>query len=739
MIELEGIVEEIVFQNQTNGYLVCEFGTKDDVLIVVGILPFVSVGENLRITGDFGVHPSYGEQFKVHYFEKILPSSPEAIRKYLASGIVKGIGPQTAQKIIKQFGDETFHIIRHEPTRLTSVKGVSMEKALRVSEYFTKQSSLGLMINFLQEYQIDAHYFTRISTLFGDEAIEKIRKNPYSLTDDEIGLDFRTADNIALNVGIDINSEHRISSGILFVLREGTNNGHVYLPLSELTKQTNKILGVSETNIENALVKLAVNRQVVVVNHEEGKIIYLARFFDAETYIAARITKMNLTKLEVDKNELHGNIKTIEAEQGIELEAKQIESVCEAVAHEMLIITGGPGTGKTTIIKTIIKLFEKHGFRVCLTAPTGKAARRMSDVAGREAKTIHRLLEVGYSDNTRLPYFGRDEDRPIESDLIIVDEASMVDIILFSALLKAVPDGSKLILVGDSDQLPSIGAGNLLGDLLGSEKVPSVRLTEIFRQAAKSMIIVNAHKINKGEMPILNLKESDFYFMKVLKESDLADEVLQLCKDRLPKAYQLDCMRDIQVITPMRKGAVGVRSLNKILQAELNPPSSNKKEKEVWGNVFREGDKVIHIKNNYAIEWYKEELSTPDGVGVFNGDCGVVISIDLEEELMLVKFEDGKSVFYTWEQLAELELAYAMTVHKSQGSEFPVIVVPIYKGPEILLTRNLIYTAVTRAQQLVVLVGDKEVFLKMIKNNKQKQRYSSLKSKMVEFYTVRAH
>ena len=730
LVTYEGIVEEIIFTNEINGFTVCEIQNDEDTIIAVGFMPFINVGETLKVTGKMVNHPDYGEQLKVEMYEKTLPKTIEAIEKYLGSGLIKGVGPATAKKIVKRFGEDTLNVIQFHPEELSTIKGVKLEKALRIGEAFAEQKELKDVVMFLQEYGISPSFSAKIYKHFGSDTIEKIRSNPYILAEEIHGITFKTADRIAKSIGIDPNSEHRITSGIKYVLSQAAVGGHTFLRSDNLIEYTSNLLDVDISNIDNMLVSLIMDKSVYVEKCEDYNRVYLSSFYNAELGVARRLFDMSMVEFKGDLKNFDKKIEAIQKKEGIVLADKQKEAVREALINGVLVITGGPGTGKTTIIKTIISLLDGEGYEVALAAPTGRAAKRMTEATGYEAKTIHRLLEIGYAGDEDQLVFMKTESNPIEADVVIIDEMSMVDILLMNNLLKAVAYGTRLILVGDVDQLPSVGPGNVLCDIIKSGIIKTVKLTEVFRQAQESMIVVNAHSINRGEQVILNEKDKDFFLVSRNTPMEIAKTILELCRERIPNCYGFDPVRDIQILTPMRKGIVGVSNLNKELQKILNPQSKNKREKAFRDFLFREGDKVMQIKNNYNLKWEKKDNPLENGTGVFNGDTGIICEIDSEEQKIVVCFEDEKIVNYDFTILDELELAYAVTVHKSQGSEFPVVIMPVFSGPQVLMTRNLLYTAVTRARNLVILTGTKKCLEDMIQNDRETNRNSDLVGKL---------
>ncbi|MCX7749816.1 MAG: ATP-dependent RecD-like DNA helicase [Clostridia bacterium] len=730
MITIEGTIEEIIFSNEVNGYTICDVRHEQEVVTAVGYMPFINVGETVKITGKWVTHPDYGEQLKVETYEKMLPETTDAIEKYLASGIIKGVGPATAKKIVKKFGEDTLNIIQFSPEKLSTVKGINYEKALRIGQVFADQRELMKVIMFFQEYGISSTYATKIYKTFGENTIEEIKSNPYRLADEVFGIGFKTADRIARNMGIDPASKYRISSAIKYVLSQAAGNGHTYISDGKLKEHTSALLEVSIESIDDALITLVMDKAVFVEKENGYNKVYLSAFYQAELNVCKRLVELSNLCFEEEKDTFDKLMHDIQIEDKIILAERQKEAIREALVNGVMVITGGPGTGKTTIIRSIIKILEREGHEVALAAPTGRAAKRMSEATGVEAKTIHRLLEIGFAGDDSNLTFTKNDSNPVDADVIIIDEMSMVDILLMNHLLKAIMPGTRLILVGDVDQLPAVGAGNVLKDIIMSGMLKTVKLTDVFRQAEESMIIVNAHRINKGEIPYLNRKGKDFYFMPRGGTGDMIKTVVELCCTRLPNAYGYDPMRHIQVLTPMRKGQTGVTNLNIELQKALNPSDKNKSEKSFREYLFREGDRVMQIKNNYGLRWEKKRKPYLEGEGVFNGDTGIIQEIDQEEQKVVVLFEDEKVVEYDFSILDEIEPAFAITIHKSQGSEFPVVVLPIYQGPQILMTRNLLYTAITRAKSLAVLVGSEDALYEMINNEREALRFSGLADKI---------
>lgn len=732
MEKITGYVDHIVYRNAENGYTVLNLVNKEEEITCVGIFSAIAEGENIEASGDYTDHPTYGRQFKVEHFEERAPEDAQAIERYLGSGAIKGIGLALAARIVRRFKEDTFRIIEEEPERLAEIKGISERKAMEIATQVNEKRDLRQTMIFLQQYGITMNLAVKIYNRYGQEVYEILKKNPYQLAEDIDGVGFKTADEIAARVGIRSDSDFRIRSGILYVLSGAASEGHTFLPQEELTKRASELLQVAPEFIEKHYMDLAIERKLMLKQKEEQTQIYTASFYYMESNVATMLKQLDVTYDESD-TAIEKRILAIQKQTGMELEEHQVEAVKEAVKNGLLIITGGPGTGKTTTINTIIRYFEAEGMDIFLAAPTGRAAKRMSETTGYEARTIHRMLELngGMEGNAG---FERNEMNPLETDVIIIDEMSMVDISLMHSLLKAIPTGTRLILVGDVNQLPSVGPGCVLKDIIDSGVCNVVKLTKIFRQAATSDIIVNAHKINRGEEVVLDNKSMDFFFLKRYDADVIINVVLQLIKQKLPKFVKAS-EYDIQVLTPMRKGLLGVERLNVILQKYLNPPSPEKREKEYGDTIFREGDKVMQTKNNYQLEWEIKSrfgLTIEKGMGIFNGDTGIIREINDFAETVTVEFDEGRMVDYSFKLLEELELAYALTIHKSQGSEYPAVVIPLLSGPSMLMNRNLLYTAVTRARKCVTLVGNEATFAEMIKNTSQQKRYSGLCDRLKE-------
>ena len=729
---LAGYVEHIIYRNADNGYTVLNLVSGEDEITCVGIFSAIAEGENIEAQGEYTEHPTYGQQFKVTSFEEKAPEDEEAIERYLGSGAIKGIGLAMAARIVRRFKEDTFRIIEEEPERLAEIKGISNRKAMEIASQVNEKRDLRQAMIFLQQYGITMNLAVKVYQAYGQDVYGIIRENPYRLADDIDGVGFRTADEIAARVGIRMDSDFRVRSGILYTLLQASGEGHTYLPETELTPRASKLLNVTAEQVEKQYMDLAIERKIILKQMEDQTQIYAASFYYIEANTATMLKRLNVS-YDVSDAEIEQRIRGIEKKSGMTLDEHQVTAVKEAVRNGLLVITGGPGTGKTTTINTIIRYFELEGLEIFLAAPTGRAAKRMSETTGFEARTVHRMLELnGGAEGSG--GFERDESNPLEANVIIVDEMSMVDISLMYSLLKAISVGPRLILVGDVNQLPSVGPGSVLRDIIQSHACNVVMLTKIFRQASTSDIIVNAHKINHGEEVILDNKSMDFFFLKRYDADVIINVVLQLIKQKLPKFVDATPY-DIQVLTPMRKGLLGVERLNGILQRYMNPPANDKVEKEYGSTVFREGDKVMQTKNNYQLAWEirtKFGLTVDKGLGIFNGDMGIIRQINDFAEQMIIEFDEGRMVEYPYKLLDELELAYAITIHKSQGSEYPAVVIPLLGGPMMLMNRNLLYTAVTRARKCVTLVGNEVTFRQMIQNTSQQKRYSGLCDRLKE-------
>ncbi len=728
METITGSVEEIVFYNKENGYCVCDIDSEGKLITATGIMHYISPGETVTLTGNFVMHAVYGEQFQVTAFSKTPPNSTDSIYKYLSSGLIKGIGPASAKKIVDAFGEETLSVIENTPEKLSEIKGISIKKAYEINSRYIIQFGIKNLVMFLQKHGISVSHTGKIHKILGSDAVKKIKENPYLLAQKIEGIGFKTADNLAFGLGFDKSNPERIKSGVKFTLAEASSYGNTYYPKKMLIQKACSILECCEQSVRDAIDMLVIEKQIVCEQFKSTEAVYLKNLHICESNAAIRLKGIANKTVNAPECDFEKIIEKAEKSCNIKLQELQKEAIISAFTLPVLVITGGPGTGKTTVINSIIVSLESKGKKVALAAPTGRAAKRMTDVTGKEAKTLHRLLEIGFSKDDDKNNFARNESNPIDADVIIVDEASMIDISLFNSLLKAIKSDTNLILVGDADQLPSVGPGNVLRDIINSGIVKTIKLTEIFRQAKESMIVVNAHRVNNGLMPECNIKSKDFFFINKNTPEEIIKTISELCLQRLPKTYGVNPMTDIQVLTPMRKSAVGVNVLNQTLQEVLNPPAEYKKEKSSGVNTYRVNDKVMQIRNNYDIEWETDET---EGMGLFNGEIGRIESISNEYESMQIVFDENKTVEYDFHFISDIEPAYATTVHKSQGSEFPVIIMPIYSGSPTIMSRNLLYTAITRAKKLVILVGRYDILEKMIKNNSEIKRFCGLKEKLL--------
>ncbi|HID1127391.1 TPA: SF1B family DNA helicase RecD2 [Clostridioides difficile] len=731
MEKLEGMISEIVFKNEDNGYTIAHLVNENDEIVVVGCMPTLAIGESIEVEGKWVNHKIYGTQFEVNSFMPVTPSSLEGIYVYLSYGMIHGIGEKMAKRIIDKFGVDTLEVIQNSPEKLQEVEGIGSKKVKQIVKSYEEDRELRNIIIQLSPFGVTPNYCLKIYKKYKSSAIEVINKNPYQLAEDIRGIGFKVADSIASKIGIDKNSKDRICQGILYTLNKSLSNGHTYLPEHVLIQDSEKLLELNGEIIKECVMMLVYNQKIHIEKVNNENLIYLMPYYLAENGVCSQIVKLSQYEFEDLKIDIDNEINVLEEDKKIKLAEKQILAVKESVNSGVLIITGGPGTGKTTTINAIIDIFENNGKSVTLAAPTGRAAKRMSETSNKEAKTIHRLLEMGFSTDDDLTFF-KDEEDPINSDVIIVDEVSMVDIILMYNLLRAIKLGTRVILVGDSDQLPSVGAGNVLKDMINSNIINVVKLNEIFRQAQESMIIVNAHKINNGEPLYLNTKGKDFFFIRKSTNEEILNEIIGLVNERLPKFYKVDKLKDIQVLSSMRKGELGVTNLNIELQKYLNKKEKFKVEESFSKRLFRVGDKVMQVKNNYTKKWETEDQKE-SGEGIYNGDIGYVYHIDKDKKTIYILFDQTKIVSYLYDELDEIDHSFCTTIHKSQGSEFPVVVLPIAWAPPMLLSRNLLYTAVTRAKKLVVLVGDVKYLEYMIKNNRVNQRYSNLGYKLNKF------
>lgn len=724
--EKQGVIADIIFHNQENGYTIAVFETEEEQFTAVGNLPSCRKGSSYLLRGQWKVHPTYGEQFAISGFEEVMPSTEAGIEEFLSSGVLKGIGRKTAAAIVAKFGSETFEIIEKQPHRLTEISGIGEKKAEAVAEAFRSHREFAQITLYLQQFGINADYAMKLYRVYGGNTIAAIEENPYRLAEDLFGVGFKKADRIAEKMGVARDDEHRIKSGIKYTLTYFTGEGNTFLPQSVLCEKTGSLLEVEREKINDCLVEMAFQGDIHIENLENRNVVFLMPYYMAEQNVCKCIAAINSAELKPIGSDLDSLIAVTERETGMTLSENQKFAVKTSLGQGVSVITGGPGTGKTTIINAIINILQHSGLKTAIAAPTGRAAKRITETSGYEASTIHRLLEYYYSEGEDAMRFGKTAEDPLKQDAIIIDEASMIDLMLMNGLVSAIRPGTRLILVGDADQLPSVGAGNVLRDIINSEYIYCVKLTEIFRQAKESLIVVNAHRINKGEYPDCNEKGKDFFMMRQKTEKEMLQLIKDLCVRRLPSYYtELLPVRDIQILTPVRKGLLGSINLNKELQEVLNPPCAELEERKFGERIFREHDKVMQIRNNYQLKWKNQEDFT-EGEGVFNGDVGFINCIDREFNEVTVVFDECKYVTYDFSQMDELELAYAITVHKSQGSEFPIVIMPMSWFPPVLATRNLLYTGVTRGRQAVVLVGSEDKMHGMIDNNRIKERYSGL-------------
>lgn len=732
MLKIEGSVEHIIYENIENGYTVCDISSGGQLITLTGYMPNLMEGESITVYGEWVTHVEYGDQFKVEAYEHNMPTTENEIEKYLASGLLPGIGKTTAHRIVEMFGADALDVIEHEPERLTAISGLTKKKVDAIYKKFVELIGVREVVMFFQQFGMSPGVAFKAFKQFGVSTISLVKENPYILAERVDGINFNMADSIGETLGIDKNSFPRVSAGISFLLKQiGYLNGHTFLPRSTVVVQAMEFLEIERGVAEEAIAEMLLKNELVLVNQGEYDSLYLRLYYEAEKRVAERLIEMSQIVFDIKAKEIEKQIEEVETEIGIKLAEAQLDAVKSIFENSAMVITGGPGTGKTTIIRTIIELMDRSSKRIALAAPTGRAAKRITELCGVEAKTIHRLLEITPGVDEVGSQFARNAQNQLDCDILIVDEMSMVDILLMDSLLQAVPRGTRLVMVGDIDQLPSVGAGNVLKDIIESDVLTCIRLTEIFRQARESMIVVNAHKINHGEMPMINDKDNDFFLVSRDDPMDIPETIADLCSRRLPKAYGLSNLSQIQVLTPMRKSIIGVQNLNIVLQESLNPASPDKPEKVAGHTTFRLGDKVMQIKNNYQMEW--ERLDDGEkGLGVFNGDVGFITDIDNKNQRLTVVYDD-KMVYYDFMLLDELELAYAITVHKSQGSEFDVVVMPVFETHRMLMSRNLLYTAITRAKSLVVLVGMEEYIHTFVENDKTQMRFSGLKNRLQIF------
>lgn len=736
-MELKGEIVDVIYKNEVNSYTIANLETETEVFTVVGYLPFINVGDNLKLEGKFVTHQEYGRQFKIDTFEKIMPETLDALERYLANGSVKGIGPATAHKIIKEFGEETVSIFKFEPEKLSKIKGISATKAIEMAQSFNENFELWQLVGFLDKFKIPVSAAQGIYKKLGENTISKIEENPYILVDLVRGVDFKQVDKMALDLGMDYTNRERIANGIKYSLEIVTTNGHTCVQKQNLIQFVGELLNISEDLIESEFINLRAQDKIVIEKRGDEEWVYLYEFYKAEENIAERLIVLNNAKNIKHISKINKELKLLEEKSDIILSEKQIEAIKQINENNVCIITGGPGTGKTTIIKTVLDLYKNQGKKVALAAPTGRAAKRMEEATGSEAKTLHRLLEIGkMKEETWMQQSVENDVTPIDADVIIVDEVSMVDIFLMNYLVKAIYLGTKLVLVGDIDQLPSVGPGAVLKSIIDSKRFATVYLDKIFRQAAKSKIILNAHNVNKGEGFILKSSENtdlkeDFFYLNEYNQEKILANILSLSKDRLKNYGDYEFFKNIQVITPSKKGLIGTKELNKYLQQELNPKTEAKKEKAFGNVIFRQGDRIMQIKNNYDIYWEKHKEQFEYGSGIFNGEFGTIVDFNEEEKQIQVLYDDDKNVWYSYQDIDQIEHAYAITVHKSQGSEFDVVILPITASVPMLLTRNLLYTAITRAKKLLIVISSQNIIEKMLQNYDSKKRNTGLEYKLI--------
>ncbi|MCD8390605.1 MAG: ATP-dependent RecD-like DNA helicase [Firmicutes bacterium] len=735
---ISGVVEDIVYINRDNGYTICDISVKKGRSVtVVGYMPYITEGETIEATGEWTQHPEYGEQFKAEYCQSVIPSEEDEILRYLSSGIVSGVREATAKKLVAHFGAEILDIMLSEPKRLSEIKGISEERAQKIGKSYAELQSVRSIVMFLQKFNVNANSAIKVHNALGASAVDKIKENPYILADSVEGISFKTSDTIAFNMGLPKNSDIRIRAGIKFVMKNAAfSDGYTYLPKRLLIEHCAYRLEVDEIEIENEITYLTLQQELYADRINNTDVYYLYTFFDAEYYIARRLCTLAQSeqKFKMSALESNGAIDEYERIYKIKLASEQRNAVITALSSGVMVLTGGPGTGKTTVIRAIVHLLKQLKLKIALAAPTGRAAKRLSQVTDTEAKTIHRLLGTQQSSNGNYQGFAHNETNPLSADVLIVDEVSMIDVNLMAAFLRAVKPGARVIFSGDADQLPSVGPGNVLRDIIESSVVPVIQLKQIFRQAEESLIIVNAHRINRGEMPDIRTHSSDFFFLKRKDAEAASHTVLDLYMNRLPSSYDVDPISAIQVLSPTKKGVAGTENLNRLLQEHSNPPEPDKAEYKYGKLIFREGDKVMQIRNNYDIEYKVQDGES--GTGIFNGDMGIIREINTDDRFMRVVFDEEKTVEYPFTMLDELDLAYAITVHKSQGSEFPMVIMPVCSYNPRLATRNLIYTAVTRAKDMIVLVGNERAVYNMVNNSTQGDRYTGLCERLGMMNTI---
>lgn len=730
---LDGLVEAVIFKSEDTGYVVAKITANKEVNTIVGTMPLIKEGQQIEVKGEWIKHKQFGRQFNVEEYKEVLPTSIKEIEKYLSTGIIHGIGPVTAKKIVKAFGEETLNILDNNIEMLKEVEGIGKKKYNIIYQSYLETRELKDIIMFFQKHGVTINQCLKIYKKFGGDAQNIVSENPYILSDEISGIGFLTSDRIAKSLGIEPISDFRIQSGIKYVLNSFSGLGNTYMPKDKLINEAQRVLSVDKELIEVNIYNSVLEGKIKIEKINEIEAVYSLPYYFCELGVTNKIITLSIENFQTINSDITFEISSFERKNNIVFADSQKEAILGAFENGIEIITGGPGTGKTTIIKCIIEIYENNGMKVLLAAPTGRAAKRMTESTGREAKTIHRLLEMGVSDNEN-SFFGRGEGEPLEGDVIIVDEASMIDIMLMNSLLKAIKLGTRLIIVGDADQLPSVGPGNVLRDLIDSEFIKVVRLKDIFRQGKESMIITNAHRINNGELPYLNKKGGDFFFDNRESNEEILETILDLVNRRLPLFNsKWNKIRDFQVLSPTRKGILGVDNLNNELQSILNPPSKDKKERKFKDSVFREGDKVMQTKNNYSLKWNRiNGYGDNEGVGIFNGDMGFIESISEENRTVTVVFDDERRIVYDNLYVEELELAYAITIHKSQGSEFKVIITPAFMGSAFLMNRNILYTGITRAKELVVVVGNQRALKYMVDNTNSMERYSSLKERILD-------